>query len=116
MSREDKNIQDAQQKIKIRSESEKSRDFEKDGSVSEDLRLELLRTRQPLRSMSGTAGGAKKVPDDLSNCGFLHPWGGMDKSRCAWQCFLVCWGHRKCSRYRKSEMTVGASQRCVTTV
>ncbi|MBA3514730.1 MAG: FHA domain-containing protein [Pyrinomonadaceae bacterium] len=78
----DKNIQDAQQRINAyRSDAQnKSKDFEKN---MDQYQKDLMKGNSPEKPTAPEPGpapevtGAKKVPDDLSSfVDFLHPWGG----------------------------------------
>jgi ABC-type multidrug transport system ATPase subunit/pSer/pThr/pTyr-binding forkhead associated (FHA) protein len=78
----DKNIQDAQQRINdYRSDAEKkSKDFEKE---MDEYQKDLMKGESPKKPTAPETGpapevaGAKKIPDDLSSfVDFLHPWGG----------------------------------------
>ena len=78
----DKNIQDAQQRINAyRSDAQKkSKDFEKSMDQYQKDLMKGESPKKPTAPEPGPApevGGAKKIPDDLSSfVDFLHPWGG----------------------------------------
>lgn len=78
----DKNIQDAQQRINAyRSDAQKkSKDFEQN---MDQYQKDLMKGDSPKKPTAPEAGpapevaGAKKVPDNLNSfVDFLHPWGG----------------------------------------
>jgi ABC-type multidrug transport system ATPase subunit len=78
----DKNIQDAQQRINAyRADAQKkSKDFEESMDQYQKDLMKGDSPRKPTAPEPGPApevAGAKKVPDDLSSfVDFLHPWGG----------------------------------------
>jgi len=78
----DKNIQDAQQRIDAyRTDAQKkSKDFEQNMDQYQKDLMQGGTPKKPAAPEPGPApavGGAKKIPDDLSSfVDFLHPWGG----------------------------------------